>query len=420
MGGIDITSTSFDASTGIINIPEVTGDIYIDESVEHEVISTTWYIDHTKNKTKFTSSCNTGGRGWAIADTNPAYSQLVGKPINTAAFFTNKTSQTVTVMKVPSYRATSGEVIATVTATIPAASKQLAVIYFPEVTLKEGEYLSLFSQEDANIQFYYTSTAVEDASGVVDNGFYTRLPILYGSGTNWSLADMSCLGWSFGYTNHCAGKKVTCVGDSITAGSGTTKTYWSILDDTLELESMTGMGVAGSCVSATSDYKTGNSPLINRYKSIPDSDIITIYMGTNDYGHETPMGTIDDTEDVSFYGALNVIIPGIQKAHPDALLVWMTPTHRYGFGTSKMLGTAFTYDHLPNGRGYSLDDYVDAIKEVCDKYDVPVIDLFTLSGMDPSLSEVRSQYMPDGLHPNSAGHEKIAAIVGASLNYMVR
>ena len=420
MGGDDVTADSFNASTGQIHIPEVTGDVHIDESVEHEVIETTWYIDHTRNKSKFTSSCNTGGRGWAIADTNPAYSQLVGKPINTAAFFTNKTSQTVTVMKVPSYRATSGEVIATVTATIPAASKQLAVIYFPEVTLKEGEYLSLFSQEDANIQFYYTSTAVEDASGVVDNGFYTRLPILYGSGTNWSLADMSCLGWSFGYTNHCAGKKVTCVGDSITAGSGTTKTYWSILDDTLELESMTGMGVAGSCVSATSDYKTSNSPLINRYKSIPDSDIITIYMGTNDYGHETPMGTIDDTEDVSFYGALNVIIPGIQKAHPDALLVWMTPTHRYGFGTSKMLGTAFTYDHLPNGRGYSLDDYVDAIKEVCDKYDVPVIDLFTLSGMDPSLSEVRSQYMPDGLHLNSAGHEKIAAIVGASLNYMVR
>ena len=420
MGGNDVTADSFNASTGQIHIPEVTGDVHIDESVEHEVIETTWYIDHTRNKSKFTSSCNTGGRGWAIADTNPAYSQLVGKPINTAAFFTNKTSQTVTVMKVPSYRATSGEVIATVTATIPAASKQLAVIYFPEVTLKEGEYLSLFSQEDANIQFYYTSAAVEDASGVVDSGFYTRLPILYGSGTNWSLADMSCLGWSFGYTNHCAGKRVTCVGDSITAGSGTTKTYWSILDDTLELESMTGMGVAGSCVSATSDYKTSNSPLINRYKSIPDSDIITIYMGTNDYGHETPMGTIDDTEDVSFYGALNVIIPGIQMAHPDALLVWMTPTHRYGFGTSKMLGTAFTYDHLPNGRGYSLDDYVDAIKEVCDKYDVPVIDLFTLSGMDPSLSEVRSQYMPDGLHPNSAGHEKIAAIVGASLNYMVR
>lgn len=35
--------------------------------------------------------------------------------------------------------------------------------------------------------------------------------------------------------------------------------------------------------------------------------------------------------------------------------------------------------------------------------------------MDPSLSEVRTQYMPDGLHPNAAGHEKIAAIISQSL-----
>ena len=71
------------------------------------------------------------------------------------------------------------------------------------------------------------------------------------------------------------------------------------------------MGVGGSCVSAKSNYGTGNYPLINRYQNIPDKDLITIYMGTNDYGHNTPMGTIDDTTDVSFYGALNVIIPGI-------------------------------------------------------------------------------------------------------------
>lgn len=208
MGGNDITSTSLDVSTGIIHIPEVSGDIHIDESGEHEVIETTWYIDHTKNKAKFTSSCNTGGRGWAIADSNPAYSQLIGKPINTAAFFTNKTSQTVTVMKIPSYHSATGEVIATVTATIPYASKQLAVIHFPEVILKEGEYLSLFSQEDSNIQFYYTSSGVEEASGVLDSGFYTRLPILYGSGTNWSLAENHCLGWSFGYTDYENGDKI--------------------------------------------------------------------------------------------------------------------------------------------------------------------------------------------------------------------
>lgn len=216
-------------------------------------------------------------------------------------------------------------------------------------------------------------------------------------------------------SNYWHDKSFVCIGDSITAGSGTTKTYWEFLNEFLNPLSMKAMGVSGSCVSATSDYGTGNSPLINRYTSIPDSDVITIYMGTNDYGHETPLGTIDDKGDISFYGALNTIIPGILAAHPNSRLIWITPTHRYGRGTSGILGTAFTYDYIPNGRGHNLKDYVDAIKAVCERHSVPVIDLFNISGIDPSISEVRSKYMPDGLHPNEAGHEKIASIIAASI-----
>lgn len=173
----------------------------VPEEPEYDFSNTTWYLDHTSNISKFTSVCNVQGRGWAITEENPAYACLIGKPINTAAFFTGKTSQKVTVMKVPYYNSATGEVIATVTATIPSATKQLAIITFPEVTLKEGEYLSLFSQEDSDIQFYYSTTSVTDAAGVTDKGFYSRLPILYGTGTSWSGSGQQSmsLGWSFGY-----------------------------------------------------------------------------------------------------------------------------------------------------------------------------------------------------------------------------
>lgn len=211
--------------------------------------------------------------------------------------------------------------------------------------------------------------------------------------------------------NFWEGKTAVCVGDSITAGSGTTQTYWSMLKEILSLSKMTGMGVGGSCVSAKSDYGNGNSPLINRYLSIPEADLITIFMGTNDWGHETPLGTIDDTTDISFYGALNVIIPGLIEKHPNSRIIWITPMHRYGFGTSKILGTKFTYDHVKNGRECTLKDYVDAIKEVCERYSIPVIDLFSISGLHPSISAHRSTYMPDGLHPNKAGHEKMAYLI---------
>ena len=57
--------------------------------------------------------------------------------------------------------------------------------------------------------------------------------------------------------NPWSGRSAVFVGDSITAGSGTTKTYYRYLEEALDLGSVTAMGVGGSCVSAYSDYGTG-------------------------------------------------------------------------------------------------------------------------------------------------------------------
>ena len=216
------------------------------------------------------------------------------------------------------------------------------------------------------------------------------------------------------------GASAVFLGDSITYGVGTDKTYHAYIDARSVFQSVQAMGVAGSCISSQSDYGSGNSPLIYRYTSIPNADLIVIFMGTNDYGHETPLGSATDTADISFYGALNVIIPGIQTQHPDSQLVFVTPLHRYGFGSSKILDTQFTYDHIANGRGHTLSDYVDAIKVVCEKYSVPVIDLFNEYPVDPSDSADRVAYIPDGLHPNSDGHEIIADLIFGKLQNIPR
>ena len=164
--------------------------------------------------------------------------------------------------------------------------------------------------------------------------------------------------------NPWEGRSAVFVGDSITAGSGTTKTYYEFLDEIFHFSDVTKMGVAGSCVSAASDYGLSNQPLINRYQNIPSADLIVIFMGTNDYGHETPLGSVDDNQDGTFYGALNVIVPDLVEKHPSSKLIFVTPLHRYGFGTSKILGTQFTSDEIPNGVGATLGDYVDALKAV--------------------------------------------------------
>lgn len=268
MGNVDITSDVFDVTTNTISIPDVTGDIVIDEtgsmnggtcytisynyvdedgtSIKNTVTetvlegttktfssdtapyisgylasgvtpsgeqtissditvtytyaasTTTWYVNHLNNGAKFTSSVNIAGRGWTYMESNPAHTALVGKPINIAHFFTTLDSQQVTVTKMASKSATTGEVIATVTA-MKDSSGDFAIITFPEVTLADGEYLSLFSGTDANINFYYASGAVTDANGLTDVGFISRVPQVYGSGTAWTEFASGSLGWSFGY-----------------------------------------------------------------------------------------------------------------------------------------------------------------------------------------------------------------------------
>ncbi len=39
---------------------------------------------------------------------------------------------------------------------------------------------------------------------------------------------------------------------------------------------------------------------------------------------------------------------------------------------------------------------------------MPVADLFAESGIQPQVELLREMYVPDSLHPNDAGHVKIA------------
>ena len=207
------------------------------------------------------------------------------------------------------------------------------------------------------------------------------------------------------------GKSAVFVGDSITYGSKTKKVYYQYLKESMGLKSATSMSVSGASISATSDYGHTKQPLIDTYLNIPAADLIVVFLGTNDYGHESPLGTMADTTDVSFYGALNVIIPGMQAAYPSSKIVFVTPIHRYGFGSSKITGVAFTHDSTPNGHDATLGDYAAALKVACAAYGVDVIDLYEEYPLDPSDAAVRSQYMTDGLHPNADGHKMMADIM---------
>ena len=199
------------------------------------------------------------------------------------------------------------------------------------------------------------------------------------------------------------GKSVTFIGDSITYGIGLenqTNQYWTYLQKNLKLGLVQNAGVSGSCVSTQGTRGFERQPLAMRVNSIYRADIFVIFMGTNDFGCDVPIGTMDDTQDVSYMGAWNFVLNSLKQRHPDAKVILMTPLPRY----SKKI----------NALDLKLDAYVDAIKEIAQVHNLPVIDLYTI--MADEFTEANCEtYMPDKLHPNEAGHELMARRIQAWL-----
>ena len=87
----------------------------------------------------------------------------------------------------------------------------------------------------------------------------------------------------------------------------------------------------------------------------------------------------------------------------------MTPLHRDG-------DEDCTYNEFGQRRSANLEGYVNAVQDVAAFYGVPVLDLFRMGGMNPVVPVQKELFMPDGLHPNDAGHARIAQRLIGFLN----
>ena len=136
----------------------------------------------------------------------------------------------------------------------------------------------------------------------------------------------------------------------------------------------------------------GQPPLIDRIDEIPeDSNVITIFLGTND---SVPIGTLGSSDTGTFYGAVEYCIKTIKEKYPLIPLGVMTP--------------------LPS-KYKTNEAETKAIKEVCAKYYVPVLDLHSICNINLKSPFYVLNYMPDGLHPNDNLHRDISYRVQAWL-----
>ena len=203
-------------------------------------------------------------------------------------------------------------------------------------------------------------------------------------------------------------KKIAFLGDSITQGHGVSdpaNLYWNVLARRSGAVCY-GYGVGGTHIAI--QRTPSPEPHWDRYfasrisEMIPDADIVVVFGGTNDFGiGDAAFGTFDDRTEQTFCGAFHLLLQKLIERYPQAQLVVMTPLHRDG---ENELG----YNQFGVRRDHTLEAYVDAITAISGYYGIPVLDLFRVSGIQPSVPVLKERYIPDGLHPNDQGHERIA------------
>ncbi len=207
------------------------------------------------------------------------------------------------------------------------------------------------------------------------------------------------------------GKTINFIGDSITYGAYTPvggsspnmraeKRYCEIACERLGAICR-NYGVSGISISSTS-YQSPSSAISLRYTRMDNAaDMVVIAGGTNDYGTGVVLGTIADTTDVSFYGALHVLCSGLCEKYPGKRIVFLTPFHRSSEAANKA--------------GATLAQYKQAIYDVArDEFGFAVLDGWSV-GLSPKNTKVKAEYIVDGVHPNPAGHE----LIGNSLAHML-
>ena len=158
-------------------------------------------------------------------------------------------------------------------------------------------------------------------------------------------------------------------------------------------------------------------------------DAIIILMGTNDYNNGVPLGKwYEEKEEEVMYGhgkpkqmtlrkrqymcmdkdtyrgRINIAMEKVKKMYPRKQIVVMTPIHRQNFHANEKNWQCS--EDYTNQCGEYLQAYIDATKEVANVWAVN-----SLCGFYPMLDECAQFFRDadtDRLHPNDAGHERMA------------
>lgn len=199
-----------------------------------------------------------------------------------------------------------------------------------------------------------------------------------------------------------SGKAWATLGDSITAGG-----LWQpAVVSKLGLV-WTNFGIGGTKLSGP----VGDSSAMcqdARINAIPVAqDLVTVMGGTNDWAQNVPLGHVESTDPLTFYGALNVLISKLMLRFPTKrIAIFATP-----YGEFIDFGVRGWPNAYTNTQGLTTRDYAEAVRVACKYWGVPCVDVQANVGWN--ALNIRTYINDDGalLHPNITGAARIAEVV---------
>lgn len=201
------------------------------------------------------------------------------------------------------------------------------------------------------------------------------------------------------------GKTIAVFGGSLSVNkeSDSAKQLWA---DMLNAR-VTTYGVGGAGFS-----KLQGHTLQQQVREAGVYDVYVLWASTNDYNNNRECGQWTDYTEFDGYdeskldtqcGGINYCIKTLLEKNPKAEIYFFTSLRFFG----KEDGYN-PFSSKTNQTGSNFARYIEAQKECCAHYCIPVLDQFNLQGIN--IFNCDQYYLPDKLHMTDDGYRKIAPV----------
>ena len=206
--------------------------------------------------------------------------------------------------------------------------------------------------------------------------------------------------------------KIATFGDSITKGQigGTSPAEYTdsgfVRAGKQKGYAIANYGIGGIGYSYTVNNHNALYEITNA--TLTGMDIVTLSFGVNDWQNNIPVGSVDDNTIDTMCGGMNLAIQKVIEKVPTATIIVFSPLNCTFKGGTAAGKWALGHSLATSG---TLEDVFEAMKAVCDKYEIAFVDLTHGNPAVNCLNANNTGVLGDGLHPTVNTYKHLGRII---------